>query len=58
MGRDHARIADYKRARRALDHRDDAIGDVLLHAEQPQRRAALPGRAECRGDDVVGHLLG
>ncbi len=34
------------------------IGDVVLQAKQPQRRAALAGGAERRGDDVVGHLLG
>ena len=58
IGRDLARIADHELARRARDHLDHAVGHVLLHAQQPQRRAALPGGAERRGDDIVGHLLG
>ena len=58
MGRRIARIAERKLARRAGDHLDHAVGDVLLHAQQPQRRAALAGGAERRGDHVVGDLLG
>ena len=46
------------RARRPAIMSSTRVGDVLLHAEQPQRRAALAGGAESRGDDVVGHLLG
>ena len=58
MRRDIARIADDELPRRALDHLDDAVRHILLHAQQPQRRAALAGGAERRGDHVVGHLLG
>ena len=58
MGRRIARIAERQFARGARDHLDHAVGHVLLHAEQPQRRAALAGRAERRGDHVVGDLLG
>ena len=48
----------FSSSRRTLDHRDHLVGDVGLHAEEPQRRAALARRAERRGHDVVGHLLG
>ena len=58
MGRRIARIAEHQFARRARDHLEDTVGDILLHAEQPQRRAALAGGAEHRADHVVGHLLG
>ena len=46
MGRRIARIAELELACGAGDHLDDAIGHVLLHAQQAQRRAALAGRAE------------
>ena len=58
MGRRLARIAERQFPRGARDHLDDRIGDILLHAEQPQRRAALAGGAERRRHHVVGHLLG
>ena len=58
MGRELARVADLQLARRADDHLDHAVGDVVLQTEQPQRRAALAGGAEGGGDDVVGHLFG
>ena len=58
MGRDVSGIADLQLARRARDHLDHAVGDVLLHEQQPQRRAALAGRSERGGDDIVGDLLG
>ena len=51
-------IADLQFARGADDHLDHPVGDVLLHAEQPQRRAALAGGAEGRRHDVVRDLLG
>ena len=58
MGGGIARIADPQFARGAGDHLDHPVGHVLLHAEQPQRRAALAGGAERRGHDIVGDLLG
>ena len=58
MGRDVARIGDLQLARIAGDHLDHAVGHVLLHAEQAQRRAALAGGAEGGHHHVVGHLLG
>ncbi len=57
MGGDIARIADRQFARRARDHRDHLIGDIFLQAKKPQRRAALPRRAEGGGDDIIGDLL-
>jgi len=43
MGRGIAGIAELEFARGAGDHLDHAIGDVLLHEQQPQRRTALAG---------------
>ena len=34
------------------------IGDVLLHEQHAQRRAALPGTEKGAGDHVFDHLLG
>ena len=42
---------------RALQHLDGPLCDVRLHAQHPQRRAALTGAVESRGDDVVDDLL-
>ena len=53
-----ARVADPKFTGGARDHLDHAVGDIVLHQQQPQRRAALAGGAERRGHDVVGDLLG
>ena len=36
----------------------DAVGDIVLQAQDAQRRAALPGRIEGRGDDVADDLFG
>ena len=51
-------IADDEFARRARNHLDHAVGDVVLQEQQSQRRAALAGGAERRGHDVVGDLFG
>src|SRR5689334_13653694 len=56
MGRRLARIAERELARGASDHLEDGLRDVLLQAQQAQRRAALAGRAERRGDHIVGDL--
>ena len=53
-----ARIADHKFARRPGDHRDHLVRDILLDAKKPERGAALPGRAKCRGEDIVANLFG
>ncbi len=57
MGRWLARIAELELARGTGDHLEDGLGDLLLDAEEAQRRAALAGRTKRRRDDVVGHLL-
>ncbi len=46
MHGDIGRIADLQLARRADDHGDHLVRHMLLDAEQPERRAALAGRAE------------
>ena len=53
-----ARIAESQFTRRALHHRNNTIGDIVLHAEQPQSGTTLAGRTEGRGHNVVGHLFG
>jgi hypothetical protein len=53
-----ARVAVRELPRRADDHREHAVGHVLLDAEQPQGRAALARGAEGGGHHVVGDLLG
>ena len=58
MGGGICGIADLQLARGARDHLDHAVGDVVLHEQQPQRRAALAGGAERRSHDVVGDLFG
>ena len=50
--------ADPALGHRTAQHLDDAIGAVLLHAEDAQRRAALAGAVERRGDRVAHDLLG
>ncbi len=52
------RVAERQLLERALQHGEDAIGDVLLQAEHPQRGTALAGGIEGGGDDVAHHLLG
>ena len=58
IGRRIERIADHQRLGRAAQHAQHAVGDVVLQAQQPQRRAALAGRAERAGQHVGDHLLG
>ena len=50
--------ADGKLLQRALEHGEDTVGDVFLQAQHAQRRAALAGAVEGRGDDVEDHLFG
>ena len=50
VGGESVGIADRELRHRALQHREDAVGDVLLHAEHAQRRAALAGAVEGRGE--------
>jgi hypothetical protein len=52
-----ARIADLELSHRALQHREHAVGDVVLQAEDAQSRTALPRRIEGRRQDVGDDLL-
>ena len=47
-----------KLGHRAFQHRQHAIGDIVLQAEHAQRRAALAGGIEGRGQRVDHELLG
>jgi hypothetical protein len=58
IGAGIGRIADDQSVHRAGQHLQRALRDILLQDEQAQRRAALAGRAEGRGDDVLHDLLG
>src|SRR5690606_3219367 len=43
---------------RPFQHGERAVCDIVLQAEHPQRRAALAGAVEGRGDDVADDLFG
>ena len=51
-------IVDDEFAQRAPEHDEHALGDVLLQAQDAQRRAALAGAVERGGEHVADHLLG
>ena len=53
-----ARVADGQRLHRPADHRQHAVGDIVLDEQHAQRRAALPRALERRSDDVAGDLFG
>ncbi len=50
-------VAGRKLVHRAEQHFGQRPGDVLLHVETAQRRTALPGRLEGRGDDIAHRLF-
>ena len=50
-------IPDDHAAHGAGKHRDDAVGDLLLQVQHAQRRAALAGTGEGRGDGIIDHLF-
>ena len=52
------RVADLELLRRALQHLEQPIGAIVLHAQKPQRRAALTAAIKSRGHDVGHCLLG
>jgi len=58
MGGGIGGVAHLQFACGAGDDLDHAAGDVVLHEQQAQRRAALSGRAERRCHHVVGDLFG
>jgi hypothetical protein len=57
VGGDRARIADAEFTRRAGDHRQDAVRDIALDAQQSQRGTPLPSGPEGGGQHIIGHLL-
>ena len=57
VGRQAIGVADRQFGHRALEHGQHAVGDVVLHAQHAQRRAALPPGVEGRQQDVADHLL-
>ena len=58
IGRKTIRPADRKLRHRALEHGDGAVRDILLDAENSQRRAALAGAVEGGLDHIGRHLFG
>src|SRR5262245_26344460 len=52
-----ARIANQKLACRPADHREKFVCNLFLDTKEPQRRAPLSRRTECRGKNVVADLL-
>ena len=58
IDREPPRIADLEFTHGAAQQLQDAVGRLLLKAQDAQGRAALPGRIEGGGDDVGHHLLG
>lgn len=51
------RVADHQRVDGADQRRDQLVCGLLRYEQQPQCRAALPGRTERGDDDVVDHLF-
>ena len=58
VDREPARVADEQLAHRAFEHREHFRRDVILNAEDAQRRAALAGTVECGSERIRDHLLG
>ena len=58
VGVEPARVAEGELGHRALEHREHALGDVGLQAEDAQCRAALAGAIERGADGVGDDLLG
>ena len=52
-----ARISKPKLGHRALEHIEDAVRDAVLKAKNAERRAALAGQVESRGERIAHHLL-
>ena len=58
IGREMPGVAGGKLVHRAGEEMKQAVGDILLHEEAAQRRAALAGGAEGAGDDVAHGMFG
>ena len=57
VDRELRRVTQPRFGHRALQHRHDLVGRLLLHAQHPQGGAALAGAVEGRGDHVGHDLL-
>jgi hypothetical protein len=58
VGGEVGRVADAQLLHRTGEHFAHPVGDVGLDEQHAQRRAALSGRVEGRGDDVADDLFG
>ena len=58
IGGQSAGVADAQLRHCALQHGDQAVGHIVLHTQQPQRRTPLAGAVKGRGHDVGHRLLG
>ena len=58
VGGNVGRVAHAQLLHRPFQHGQYRLGDLTLQAQQPQRRAALPGGIEGRAQHVGDHLLG
>ena len=58
IGGQFRRIADAQRLHRPGDHLQHRIRDIILDQQHAERRAALAGALERRGDHVARDLLG
>ena len=58
IGRKERRIADGQHVHRAGQHRDHAIGDIVLHEQHARRGTALAGAVESRCQYVGDKLFG
>ena len=58
VGGEPPRVAHRELGERAFEHRQHLRRDVVLQAQDAQRRAALAGAVERRGQRIRDHLLG
>ena len=58
IGRQAIGIGDHEFRHGALEHGENAVGDILLQAQHTQRRTALSRRVEGGHDHVAHHLFG
>ena len=52
------RISHAQLVHGTLQHRNHAIGDIILQIQDPQSRTALTGAIKSRGHDIGHHLFG
>ena len=58
IGGEERRVAHRQLVHRAMQHFDNVVCDFFVHTQQPQRRAALSGRAKRRLHDGIDNVLG